>query len=364
MLALVAREAVAKTVGGAGGRHGARQMALQLVGGWLHADRFVRAVRRSGGVPRELLPWLEGRKHHGTSGLFEVPQDSSRDLADPAFVTPARFAVAALKYVVEGTPLLAEGEALVDAVKGWFTHEVEGGQAPHIDLLREIETARDRLSTWLQPKREPDGRIQVGSTELVPPAWAPSALAQALSQFEEDAFSQAPWITLGLVRQGGVLRDDELARFHAATDDLDLPALFSALGEATLAVIGTLARNAQRPEDAQRRATLRQAFLAVEEAGDEHSPTSSEEPRQENMDDKGQLTVLQGAILEGSYSLAQAEESPAQAMAAFALDLRNLGKSDAVYLRRVRTVVEELVLERPLAEAEQLASLLFEARGS
>ncbi len=365
VMALVAREATTNTVGSAEDHGAYRQMAIRLVGGWLHADHFLRAVGRSGGVSRELLPWLEGRKGQDTGRLFEPPTDSDQDLADPALVTPARFAVAALQYVTDGTPLLAEGEALVNVMSGWFTHSVEGGNTPHIDLIQEIGTARDRLGTWVQPKRETDGRVLVGGTELVPLGWAPSPLiAQALEGLEKDAFSSEPWITLALVRQGGVLGAGELARFHAATDQLDLPALLTALSKFALPLIGTLARNAQLPQDVPRRATLRQAFLAMAEAAADGGPTAPEGTGPHDRGEEERLTDVQGAILEGCYLLAQAEESPAKAMAVFADDLRNLSNTEIVYLKRVRTVVEELVLERPLAEAEQLVSLLLEARGA
>lgn len=356
VMALVAQEAT-KPQGGAA-------KTLGLLGAWLHADRFIRAVHDAGGEPAKLFKWLDGRRSHATDRLFDFAWDSEQDLADPMLLTPARFSVAALQYAADGTGLLAGDSDLIDAVAHWFSNTVEQGQLPHIDTLRDLRPRRDRLSIWIQPQREADGRISVGATQIIPSNWTPADLiARALDALEEDPFNPEPWMTFALVRRGDAFDPAELVRFHIATDALDLPALFMALKHIAIPVVGRLAWNARRPQDASRRVALRQAFLTIQESeGYPGSETDTDPGAPPSAEGDG-LTALQAAILEGCYLLSQAEESPAAAMAVFAEDIRELGKNDVAYLERARTVVEELVLGRPLTEAEQMVSLLLEVRG-
>ena len=356
VLALVAQEAMT--------RQGGAATTLDLLGAWLHADRFIRAVRDTGGEPAELLSWLEGRRSHATDRLFDSDRNFEQDLGDPMLLTPARFAVASLQYVDHGTGLLPEGSDLIDAVAHWFTKTVEHVQLPHIDMLRGVRPRRDRVWTWLQPQREDDGRIFAGATEIIPSNWTPAALvARGLDVLEQEPFDQEPWVTLALVGRADAFDPAALKRFHAATDALELPALFTALEKIAIPVIGLLARNAQRPDDAFRRAALRHAFLAVQATeGYPGAETSTGPVDIPSTEGKG-LTALQAAILEGCYLLSQAEKSSAAAMAVFAEDIRELGKNDVAYLERARLIVEELVRERSLEEAEQLVPLLLEARG-
>ncbi|HKI80138.1 MAG TPA: hypothetical protein VKA04_00690, partial [Pseudodesulfovibrio sp.] len=113
VMAMVAQEATKRPSGAA--------RTIGLLGAWLHADRFIRAVRDAGGEPAKLFGWLDGRGSHATDRLFDFGRDSEQDLADPILLTPARFSVAALQYVEDGTGLLAGDSDIFDAVAHWFS---------------------------------------------------------------------------------------------------------------------------------------------------------------------------------------------------------------------------------------------------
>ena len=72
---------------------------------------------------------------------------------------------------------------------------------------------------------------------------------------------------------------------------------------------------------------------------------------------------VQQAVVEGLYLLAQVGATPADATALFTEDLGALGRMSPAYLGQVRGVLERLVVERPIPEAQAFLSLLVQARG-
>lgn len=352
-----------------------------LLASWYHAHRFVERVRREGIDPVPLVQWLEGRPEAQTRELFAAAQPDRQDVAHPVHLAPARLLAAGLQYAAAGTDAFFDSEVEELGVRAWMTTALAGATSsvsPKAELLRDLSRCTNVLRTWLPLHRNEGGAVFVGATVVVPATFSPGAVREhGLDAIRDQPAGLDGWAALALVNGDEPLAGADAARLDAAIASVDLGTLLGAGGTQARVVAVRLARQAVAVGDAERRASLRQALIAL--GRDESSPprpvhrtadltpggepsepsVPGEPPRRED-----RLTDRQLAVLEALYLLAQGEGDAIRAMTAFAADLAVLGKADAAYLRRARGVLESLVAERSLAEAHALTALLAEARAS
>ena len=335
--------------------------AERLVACWHHAHRFDNALRAVGGDPAGLTTWFKERASQSIDGLFDLEGRNEEDLASPRMVRPTRFIVGALQYATAGTPLLDGQESVLALLQSELTLSSGEARLPHFDLLRDLARHADRLGTWLQPEREPNGTVRLGSLTVVDEGRTPVALcSKALDGLESDPANEGSWLSLEIVRGTDPLTDSEARRFEKATDDLDIPGLLEELEGVAALAAHRLARQALVANDSERQRRLRDSLRAVEEVRDGEDTSSAFNSTSRPA---GELSEVQRAVVEGLYLLAQAGPTPADATALFAEDLSALSRMNPSYLGQVRGLLERLVVERPISEAQAFLGLLVRARG-
>lgn len=332
-------------------------LADGLLTSWYHAHQFVSATTGIGVGAEAMLAHVKERQSGRVDELFSDVGVSLPDIAQPTAISTKRFLIAGLQYASTNTQTLVRLSGLQGALQSAVMREGASGDVAHIDLLRDVSTYTNVLRTWLPPERRPDGSIEVGQLVVVPQSLAPSMLrAESLAALTTNPIALEGWAGLTITLGPHSLAGSEAEEFDDATSAQDIPELLRELGEHARFAAERLARQALASYNVSHRQRLREALLATvrEDRSDRGSQNSSH--------DNDDLSALQLAVLEGLYLLAQAETGAMERMATFARDLSALGRMDVAYLRRSRHVIEQLIRERPLAEAHALTTLLAEVR--
>lgn len=335
-----------------------------VIAAWTHGHRFVTALRSLGGDPTGLVAWVKNQVELDTEHLFSEERESQRICSDPTVVRPSSFIVGALQYVAKDGELWGD-RGIPSKLESHLTKREGETVLPHPDLLRDLENTSDRLRSWVQPERQPDGSMMVDSAEVVPSRYAPeSLLDDALQGLHTDAGDPGPWLTLEVVLGGRRMTGQEAERFEDALAGCELSTIASELGEVASLAIIRLARQAGGSDDTASIKGMRESLLTLGKERSPQSTTPSTEVHGVQEEARTGSSGLPGAVLQGLYLLAQAESSPSRAMSVFGDDLQELGRSEPAYLRQIRDVLENLVLSRPVDEAAELLGVLLEARGA
>jgi hypothetical protein len=326
--------------------------AENLLVAWYHAHQFVTIVAASGKVPDSLDHWVAGKIRSRAHALFSGRAAEHQDVATPNLVNVSRFVAGALQYISACPNVDVRDE--VQRLSAVLTSYPVNDRLPHVDLIRDLSRHPNALEVWLQPRRESDGSMLVSGLSILGEEFVPSVLLEnANVSLATNLLDLQPWAVIEAVAGDDSVVGNSATQLERVIAETELSPLFRNLREAISVVPIRLARQAVASGDDTLCKHVRDACLTV---------IAEQEKNVSNVTPRHDLTELELAVMEALYILTLRLPTQVDAIAAFANDLSMLSRANVLYLQRVRTLVEELVLRRPLREAQACVDLLLEAR--
>jgi hypothetical protein len=342
-------------------RPGTSNAAL-LVASWYHAHRFVAAINSTRADLGEIAHWLDALEQQAAQDLFARPQRArDADLAHPRLLSEVRFVVRMLQELASIVAFAKDVPQLIRTLEASFTHDVGGEGMLHVHLLRDLQGLPDRLRTFVQPIRDPDGALNIGQHVLATGKATPLALLDdALATLEQDPFDIGSWLAVTAVAGSEPLTGDRSARMREVIASLDIADVLDRLAHAPLPATQRIAVEVSHQPDSAARQRAREMLIAAA-AKMLDDPLNAGASRTSG---DVSLSKAELAIVDALYTVARGETSTVGSMRVFVADLARLARIHVKYLDAIRGTVERLALARPLTEAQVFLPLLFEARGS